>query len=96
MSSAGASVLAVGIIMPAIYLLWSLKYGKPAGDNPWHAKGLEWTIASPPPTTNFLVTPIVTEEAYAYSDMDEVEQVRADNIVSSELNIDIHKTEGSK
>jgi len=29
-------------------------------------KGLEWTTASPPPTENFEVTPIVTEEAYAY------------------------------
>lgn len=41
-------------------------YGPVAGPNPWGAKGLEWTTASPPPTENFEVTPIVTEEAYAY------------------------------
>jgi cytochrome c oxidase subunit 1 len=71
MSTAGASVLGLGFIIPLIYLLWSLKYGKPAGNNPWGAKGLEWTTASPPPTFNFEETPIVTEEAYAYAKHEE-------------------------
>jgi cytochrome c oxidase subunit 1 len=66
MSSAGASILAVGYLMPMIYLIWSLKYGPAAGPNPWRAKGLEWTTASPPPVHNFDATPVVTEEAYAY------------------------------
>lgn len=66
LSSAGASVLAVGFIIPIFYLFWSLKYGPIAGPNPWGAKGLEWETASPPPTLNFHSTPIVTEEAYAY------------------------------
>lgn len=66
MSSAGASILAVGYVMPLIYMIWSLKYGPDAGPNPWKAKGLEWETASPPPTHNFEVTPVVTEEAYAY------------------------------
>ena len=66
MSSAGASVLAVGYIIPLFYMAWSWKYGKPAGPNPWKAKGLEWTTQSPPTTFNFDVTPIVTEEAYDY------------------------------
>jgi cytochrome c oxidase subunit I len=66
MSSAGASILAVGYLMPFIYLTWSVKYGAPAGPNPWGAKGLEWETASPPPLHNFDVTPVVTEEAYDY------------------------------
>lgn len=66
MSTAGASILAVGYIIPLIYLLWSLKYGPAAGANPWQAKGLEWTTPSPPPPHNFERTPVVTEEAYAY------------------------------
>ena len=66
MSTAGASVLAVGYIIPLIYFLWSLKYGERAGNNPWGAKGLEWETTSPPPTFNFAETPIVTEDAYAY------------------------------
>jgi cytochrome c oxidase subunit 1 len=66
MSSAGASILGLGYLIPLVYLLWSLKYGKVAGPNPWNAKGLEWQTPSPPPTFNFDETPVVTEEAYAY------------------------------
>ena len=66
LSSAGASILAVGYVIPLIYLIWSARYGPVAGPNPWGAKGLEWTTASPPPTENFDVTPVVTEEAYAF------------------------------
>jgi len=66
LSSAGASILAVGYILPFVYLVHSLRHGRPAGPNPWGAAGLEWTTASPPPKKNFLETPVVTQEAYAY------------------------------
>jgi len=66
MSSAGASILGVGYLIPLVYLIWSMRYGPVAGPNPWGAKGLEWETPSPPPTTNFEITPTVTEEAYAY------------------------------
>ncbi|MFZ0410598.1 MAG: cbb3-type cytochrome c oxidase subunit I, partial [Candidatus Acidiferrales bacterium] len=67
MSSAGASVLAVGYAIPLIYLLWSLKYGPIAGPNPFGARGLEWETPSPPPTENFTDIPVVTEQAYNYA-----------------------------
>jgi cytochrome c oxidase subunit I len=67
MSSAGASILGVGYIIPLIYFIWSFKYGPIAGPNPWGAKGLEWTTPSPPPTENFEEIPIVTEQAYNYA-----------------------------
>jgi cytochrome c oxidase subunit I len=67
LSSAGASILAVGYVLPLIYLLWSLGYGKIAGPNPWKSLGLEWQTPSPPPTENFPVTPVVTEPPYGYS-----------------------------
>src|SRR6202034_713749 len=57
-SSAGASILAVGFILPFFYLLGSLVWGKKVGPNPWGATGLEWRAASPPPTENFEKTPI--------------------------------------
>jgi cytochrome c oxidase subunit 1 len=66
MSSAGASILGVGYLIPMIYFIWSMRYGPYAGSNPWDAKGLEWTISSPPPTENFARTPQVTEEVYPY------------------------------
>ena len=68
-STAGASILAVGYILPLIYLFWSLRYGNDAGPNPYNATGLEWTTASPPPKENFHETPVVTWEAYDYEHM---------------------------
>jgi len=67
MSSAGASILAVGYLIPLIYLIWSLRYGTRATANPYNATGLEWQTSSPPPVENFYETPIVTEEPYQYS-----------------------------
>jgi cytochrome c oxidase subunit I len=69
MSTAGASVLALGYALPLGYLIWSLWYGRPAGPNPWGAVGLEWTTASPPPHDNFHETPVVTWDAYDYPAM---------------------------
>jgi cytochrome c oxidase subunit 1 len=66
LSTAGASILAVGYLLPLCYLLWSLRYGPVAGDNPWEATGLEWATPSPPPTENFERTPVVTRDAYDY------------------------------
>jgi cytochrome c oxidase subunit 1 len=67
MSTAGASILAVGYLLPLIYLIWSLRYGAVAGMNPWKATGLEWQTLSPPPTDNFDVPPVVTREPYDYA-----------------------------
>ena len=66
MSTAGASILAIGYLLPFLYLIWSLKYGQIAGANPWRAAGLEWTTQSPPLTENFFQVPIVNYEAYDY------------------------------
>ncbi len=66
MSSAGASILGVGYVIPLIYLIWSFFYGPAAGPNPFGATGLEWKTPSPPPTENFEEIPVVTEEAYNY------------------------------
>jgi cytochrome c oxidase subunit 1 len=65
-STAGASILGFGFLVPAVYLLFSFRYGKRVGANPWEAKGLEWRTASPPPTHNFEQLPEVDEEAYEY------------------------------
>lgn len=69
LSTAGSTILAVGYLLPMIYFLWSMRYGKPAPDNPWGAAGLEWMSASPPPTYNFDETPVVTWEAYPYGEI---------------------------
>jgi cytochrome c oxidase subunit I len=67
MSTAGASILGVGYLIPMIYLAWSMRYGRNAPPNPWGSTGLEWQTPSPPPTENFKEPPIVTEDPYIYS-----------------------------
>jgi cytochrome c oxidase subunit 1 len=66
MSSAGASILAVGYVLPLFYLLYSLRWGPLAGPNPWRATGLEWQTPSPPPLHNFEETPTVVRAPYEY------------------------------
>ncbi len=79
LSSAGASILAVGYVLPLVYLLLSLRYGERATANPWGAAGLEWEIPSPPPPHNFERTfkegiPEVTWEAYDYARVGRLQQ----------------------
>jgi cytochrome c oxidase subunit 1 len=65
MSTAGASILGAGYLIPMAYFLFSLFFGKKV-DNPWDAKGLEWTVPSPPPPHNFDVVPTVDDLPYGY------------------------------
>jgi cytochrome c oxidase subunit 1 len=69
LSTAGSTILAVGYVLPMVYFLWSMRYGKIANDNPWGAAGLEWKTSSPPPTFNFEEAPEVTWEAYNYEEI---------------------------
>jgi cytochrome c oxidase subunit I len=75
MSTAGASILGVGYVLPLAYLIWSMRYGKNAVANPWRATGLEWKTPSPPPTENFRVTPVVDWEAYEYRPREETQVI---------------------
>ncbi|MHB0968713.1 MAG: cytochrome c oxidase subunit I [Thermoanaerobaculia bacterium] len=73
LSTAGATVLGVGYLLPLFYFAWSLKGAKDAGPNPWGAVGLEWNTSSPPPTENFHESPVVTWEAYEHPKLQEAE-----------------------
>ena len=67
LSTAGASILGFGMLIPAIYFVWSMRYGRHAEANPWHLPGTRMAHPSPPPTENFYTTPIVTWEAYEFA-----------------------------
>jgi cytochrome c oxidase subunit 1 len=66
LSSAGASILGVGYVIPMVYFAWSMRYGKRCDPNPWGAVGLEWDAPSPPPPHNFDEVPVVTGGPYDY------------------------------
>lgn len=80
MSSAGASILAVGYFFPLTYLIWSLRYGAPATANPFGHTGLEWQTTSPPPTHNFSRIPTVREEAYNFQDEETQRQIQEEEL----------------
>ena len=52
-STAGALLSAVSVVVLLWNMGWSLKWGPLAGDNPWKAWTLEWLTTSPPPDHNF-------------------------------------------
>jgi cytochrome c oxidase subunit I+III len=59
LSSCGALILAVSILLFIVNVARSLRRGAPAGDNPWGAATLEWATSSPPPSYNFAHIPVV-------------------------------------
>jgi cytochrome c oxidase subunit 1/cytochrome c oxidase subunit I+III len=59
LSSIGSFMFALGILVFLVDVVYSRKHGPIAGNNPWDAPSLEWSVPSPPPPYNFAVLPIV-------------------------------------
>jgi heme/copper-type cytochrome/quinol oxidase subunit 1 len=58
-STIGAFILALGILVTLVNVVHSIKNGKRAGNDPWHGNTLEWFTTSPPPANNFDTIPRV-------------------------------------
>ena len=58
-STAGAFLLAVSLLLFIHNMVKSWRKGELAGDDPWDARTLEWSISSPPPEYNFAEIPTV-------------------------------------
>ncbi|QXX74100.1 cbb3-type cytochrome c oxidase subunit I [Methylovirgula sp. HY1] len=67
-STIGAFILAIGVLLLLINVARSLKFGPIAGPNPWDAPTLEWSVPSPPPPYNFAVIPIVASRHPLWED----------------------------
>jgi cytochrome c oxidase subunit 1 len=67
LSTGGAWLLGAAIFVALLNLVLALKWGKPAGDNPWKSRSFEWLTASPPPTHNFTTPPVLEGSPYDYS-----------------------------
>ncbi|GHO41978.1 hypothetical protein KSX_01410 [Ktedonospora formicarum] len=59
MSSIGAFLLGIAVMMFVFNFILSMKSGQKAGDDPWDGFTLEWDTTSPPKPYNFLRLPIV-------------------------------------
>jgi cytochrome c oxidase subunit 1 len=69
LSTIGSWIMALGLVITAIYLIRSLFVGAPAGKNPWASLSYEWLTNSPPPTFNFDETPVITHGPYDYDEV---------------------------
>jgi len=58
-STVGAYVLGIGVVVTIVNVAWSLRHGRRAGPDPWRGNTLEWFTPSPPPPHNFDVIPRV-------------------------------------
>jgi cytochrome c oxidase subunit 1 len=58
-STVGSFILGIGVVVTVINVIYSLKAGQRAGNDPWRANTLEWFTQSPPPENNFDVVPRV-------------------------------------
>ena len=65
-SSIGALIMGLGVALTAVYLIYAIFKGKPAGDNPWGGLSMEWATTSPPPLTNFDEDPVAVHGPYDY------------------------------
>jgi cytochrome c oxidase subunit 1 len=55
----GAFVIAASVLLLLVNMIWSARRGAVAGNDPWDARALEWSIPSPPPEYNFVEIPVV-------------------------------------
>ena len=64
-----ALIVGVTQLLFLVNIFWSLRYGKPAGHNPWGATSLEWQTPDVPPRHGNwgAELPIVHRWAYDYS-----------------------------
>jgi cytochrome c oxidase subunit 1 len=68
LSTVGAFLTGVSVLIFIWNFLVSIRRGKPAGNDPWEGNSLEWVTTSPPPHHNFHRLPEVHSERPAFDD----------------------------
>jgi cytochrome c oxidase subunit 1 len=58
-STDGVFILTAGVLALLVNVVQSVRHGALAGNDPWDARGLEWSISSPAPPYNFAKIPLV-------------------------------------
>jgi len=65
-STAGATLLAFGLLIIVVYLIIALVWGERCESNPWGSHGFEWMTQTPPTTGNYDVIPTITTGPHDY------------------------------
>ena len=71
LTTTGAFVLGIGILISIINFFISRRYGRIAGKNPWNADSLEWETDSPPAPYATVHIPTITTRSPLWDDHDE-------------------------
>jgi cytochrome c oxidase subunit I len=67
-ASLGAWTIGISFLLFVINILKSLKKNPDAGENPYGASGLEWSLPSPPPSYAYAQIPVVTSRTPLWSE----------------------------
>jgi cytochrome c oxidase subunit I len=59
LSTLGTFVMGTGLVLLVVSIVHGFLRGRPAGNDPWDARTLEWSTTSPPPFYDFEVQPVV-------------------------------------
>ncbi len=63
-----AFILGLGFLFNLVHIVWAMRSGPKAEENPWQSKTLEWRTSSPPAPESFAAAPVVTGSFYDYDD----------------------------
>jgi cytochrome c oxidase subunit I+III len=79
LSSIGAFVFAFGILLSVVNFIISLRRGARAGNNPWNADSLEWSVSSPPPNAQYARLPVVRDRHPLWDEHWQQERLRPED-----------------
>jgi cytochrome c oxidase subunit 1 len=85
LSSIGAFIFAFSFLLVLANVIYSLRRGTLAGDNPWDASTLEWATSSPPPSYNFERLPVVKHRDPLWADSESLPVVAGLSAESREV-----------
>ncbi|MEA2002911.1 MAG: cytochrome c oxidase subunit I [Actinomycetota bacterium] len=92
LATIGAFIIAASFLIFLWNLIKSRKHGSVAGNDPWDARTLEWSIPSPPPVHNFDEIPVVSQVDdfwhRKYATDEEGRAVRMDEVTGGALTVD--------
>ena len=59
LATIGAGIIFLSLLVYGVNVVWSLRHGEAAPQDPWSGSTLEWATPSPPPYFNFVPLPTV-------------------------------------
>ncbi|MST34256.1 hypothetical protein GHK86_16200 [Acidimicrobiaceae bacterium USS-CC1] len=85
-ASIGAYLIGVSMLVFVVNFCWSMVIvRRRSAENPWHSRGLEWQLPSPPPAQNFERIPLIVSHPYEYGNPHELPVAELGGVPSPEI-----------